>query len=44
MGSQCFDRLKKLKGFGFEEYINKKVIAVEGDLLKERLGLSPEVE
>jgi thioester reductase-like protein len=36
--------LKKVKGFAFDDYISSKIIAVEGDLLKEGLGLSKEDE
>jgi fatty acyl-CoA reductase len=41
VGSQCFDRIKKIWGAGFDEYINKKVHAIAGDMLKPLLGLSP---
>ena len=33
-----------LKGSGFDDFINKKVIAIEGDLLKDNLGLAEGVE
>ena len=36
--------MKKVKGFAFDDYISSKIIAVEGDLLKEGLGLSKEDE
>ncbi len=29
-----------MKGYGFDDFINEKVLAVDGDLLKENLGLS----
>ena len=40
MSSKCFDRLRNLKGDDFEEFV-KKVIPIDGDLLKPQLGLSP---
>jgi Male sterility protein len=33
-----------MKGVGYDDYISSKVVAIEGDLLKERLGINPEVE
>ena len=39
MSSKCFDRLRNLKGDDFEEFV-KKVIPIDGDLLKPSLGLS----
>jgi len=41
IGSPCFDRVKKERK-DFDEYINKNLIPIEGDLLKEGLDLSPE--
>jgi len=30
-----------MKGSGFDEYISQKLRPLEGDLVKDRLGLSP---
>ncbi|CAD8153134.1 unnamed protein product [Paramecium octaurelia] len=40
LDSQCFDRLRQIYGGGFEKFINEKIIPIEGDMLKEGLGMA----
>jgi thioester reductase-like protein len=40
LGSQCFDRLRKEIGANFDQFILDKIKPIEGDMLKENIGLS----
>lgn len=40
--SSIFDRLRRERGDGFEDFVHSKVAVVEGDLVEDRLGLSQE--
>ena len=37
---KAFDQLRQIHGVGFERFIVDKIIPVEGDMLKEELGLN----
>ena len=40
LGSQCFDRLRKIKMNEFDSFIDRVVKPVEGDMMKANLGLN----
>ncbi|CAK65858.1 unnamed protein product (macronuclear) [Paramecium tetraurelia] len=40
LDSQCFDRLRKTYGSGFEKFVSEKIYPIEGDMLKDGLGLA----
>lgn len=43
INSQCFDRIRKMKGPGFKDFIEQVVKPVDGDLIKPHLGISMEM-
>jgi fatty acyl-CoA reductase len=44
LDTPCFDNLRERYGIHFWDFIGEKVVPVEGDVLREGLGLSPEDE
>ena len=42
LGSSVFTRLREVHGAGFDAFALERLVAVDGDLTRERLGLSPE--
>lgn len=43
LGSSAFERLRRREGDGFESLIERKVVAIEGDLSQECLGVNADV-
>jgi thioester reductase-like protein len=43
LNSYCFERVSKLIP-NYEQFINDKIVGIEGDIVKENLGLSPDVK
>lgn len=44
INSKCFDLIRQKYGKDFDDFISRKVVPVDGDLLKPELGLSAEAK